>query len=176
MQNTPITKPNKTIKYNITLAERKAIKTLADDTNIIIKEADKGGTVVIMKKDYYKNVVNDMLSYENYYETLDYDPRKKDKMIYNKFLKKHKQVLTSKELDYLSNFGVKFSNFYGLPKIHKNKQIQQACSENDSMYIQISNVADLKLRPIVAGPACQTHRLSNLIDILLRPYTKRVQT
>ena len=29
---------------------------------------------------------------------------------------------------------------------------------------------------IVAGPVCQTHRLSNLIDILLRPLTKRVNS
>ena len=35
-------------------------------------------------------------------------------------------------------------------------------------------ISDLKLRPIVAGPSCHTHRLSNLIDILLRPYTKHV--
>ena len=32
----------------------------------------------------------------------------------------------------------------------------------------------MKLRPIVAGPSCHRHRLSNLLDILLRPYTKHV--
>ena len=32
------------------------------------------------------------------------------------------------------------------------------------------------LRPIVAGPVCQTHRLSNLVDILLCPLTKRVKS
>ena len=30
----------------------------------------------------------------------------------------------------------------------------------------------LKLRPIIAGPSCQTHRLSNLLDILLKPLTQ----
>ena len=40
-------------------------------------------------------------------------------------------------------------------------------------YVEIpENVLDLKLRPIVAGSSCQTHRLSNLIDKLLRPYTR----
>ena len=33
---------------------------------------------------------------------------------------------------------------------------------------------DLKLRPIVAGPACQTHRISNLYDTLLKPLIKHV--
>ena len=31
---------------------------------------------------------------------------------------------------------------------------------------------NLKLRPIIAGPSCQTHRLSNLLDILLKPFTE----
>ena len=34
----------------------------------------------------------------------------------------------------------------------------------------------LKLRPIVASPSCMTHRLSNLLDILLRPYTEHVKS
>ena len=51
--------------------------------------------------------------------------------------------------------------------------------EDDSTYKHakvVENVTNLKFRPIVAGPACQTHRLSNLIDILLRPITKRVKS
>ena len=42
--------------------------------------------------------------------------------------------------------------------------------------MQVKDVNDLKLRPIVAGPSCLTHRLSNLIDILLRPYTNHVKS
>ena len=37
-------------------------------------------------------------------------------------------------------------------------------------------MAYLKLFPIVASPSCLTHRLSNLLDILLRPYTKHVKS
>ena len=42
--------------------------------------------------------------------------------------------------------------------------------------MQVENVTNLKFRPIVAGPACQTQLLSNLIDILLRPLTKQVKS
>ena len=35
---------------------------------------------------------------------------------------------------------------------------------------------DLIFQPIVAGPACETHRLSNLIDILLKPYIQKVKS
>ena len=42
--------------------------------------------------------------------------------------------------------------------------------------MEVSEVKDLKLRPIVAGPACLTHRLSNLLDIILRPYAQHVKS
>ena len=77
--------------------------------------------------------------------------------------------MTEKEFDYLLNFEVKSSNFYGLPKVHKSKQINEKCKSANSGYIEITDkISDLKLRRIVAGPSCHTHRLGNLIDILLR--------
>ena len=46
-----------------------------------------------------------------------------------------------------------------------------------SSYVEVTDVEyDLKLRLIVAGPSCLTHRLSNLLDILLRPFTKHVKS
>ena len=42
--------------------------------------------------------------------------------------------------------------------------------------MEVSEVKDDILRPIVAGPVCLTHRLSNLLDIILRPYTQRVKS
>ena len=67
-------------------------------------------------------------------------------------------------MDYLQNFEAKTSNFYGLPKVHKSKQINEKCKLAQSNYVEITeDILDLKLRPIVAGPSCQTHRLSNLI-------------
>ena len=73
-------------------------------------------------------------------------------------------------MDYLVNFETKPNYFYGLPKIHKSEKNKITCEQN------ISHLSyDLKLRPIVASPSCQTHRLSNLLDILLRPLTKRMK-
>ena len=54
-------------------------------------------------------------------------------------------------------------------------QIKLAVQQSKSSYVQIQSPADLKFRPIVAGPVCPTSRLSHLIDILLKPipqYTK----
>ena len=47
----------KTNTLNITQEQRNAIKSLAEDTSIIIKEADKGGGIVLMNTDFYKRKI-----------------------------------------------------------------------------------------------------------------------
>ena len=42
--------------------------------------------------------------------------------------------------------------------------------EQQNEYIHITEASDLKSRPIVAGLICPTRPLSNLIDILLKPF------
>ncbi|CAI9717422.1 Hypothetical predicted protein [Octopus vulgaris] len=85
----------------------------------------------------------------------------------NHLVSKHYNSLTDNGRDYITNFEPKPSNFYGLPKIQKSEDIQQAVREQGSEYIQVLYPKDLKLRPIIAGPACPTHRLSNF-DIILK--------
>ena len=164
------------VRSNMTLNERKSIQDLINDPNIIIKEADKGGAVVIMDTSHYKEMISSQLSDKNYYGCLDHDPRNLDRKSYNKLTDKFKSCLTEKEYDYLKRIEVKESNFYGLPKVRKSAQINEACERAESTTVTIRNVDDLKLRPIIAGPSCQTHRLSILLDILLRPLTKHVKS
>ena len=61
-------KENKQIKHKITLEQRNAINSLAQDNSIVIKEADKGGGIVIMNTDFYKNKVLEMLTDDSYYQ------------------------------------------------------------------------------------------------------------
>ena len=95
---------------------------------------------------------------------------------YNEFVQKHGSNLTKKEFDYLTQFETKPSNFYGLPKIHKSKEINEACSISKENYIEIDAPENHSFRPTVTGPTCETHRLSNFIDILLQPFSKRVKS
>ena len=80
------------------------------------------------------------------------------------------QLFIKEEQDFLTKFSFSTINFYGLPKVHKSKIIQEAIQVQNSEYIKIYEPPDLTLRPIVAGPNCPTRRLSNLGDILLKPF------
>ena len=175
MEKFPKTPIQSNVKNNLTMQEQEALKILRTNSEIIIKEADKGGATIIMNKEDYKELVETILNDEVYYTKLNTSPEKELNLKYKKFLQKFKSQMTEKEFDYLLNFEVKTSNFYGLPKVHKSKQINEKCKSANSGYVEITDkISDLKLRPIVAGPSCHTHRLSNLIDILLRPYTEHV--
>lgn len=176
LQNTPTAKSHTNIRCNVSLAERNAIKSLTNDKSVVIKEADKGGAVVIMDSEHHKTMIKRVLLDEEYYQEISVDPQKSDRIKYKRFLNKYKDCLTEKEMDYLINFEMKSSNSYGLPKVHKSEKNKATCEQNISHYVDVHYVNDLKLRPIVAGSACQTHRLSNSLDILLRPLTKRVKS
>ncbi|CAG2184847.1 unnamed protein product [Mytilus edulis] len=91
-----------------------------------------------------------------------------------KLLKKHKTELFKEEIDYISNSKFSESYFYGLPKIHKSKEISNAISEQNSEYIELLTPNDLKFRPIVGGPSSVTQNLSHFIDIVLKPLCREV--
>ena len=172
LSNYPLT-PN-TVTHNLTRGEKSALQTLRNDKNIVIKQADKGGAIVIMDSEYYKTMVEEQLNDRTFYSEIPYNIDHLANRRINGILSKHATVTTEKEHDYLTNFEKKTSNFYGLPKVHKSKEIQTAVKIQNSEYIKLRNPSDLKLRPIIAGPSCPTHRLSNFLDIILKPLCKYV--
>ena len=114
-----------------------------------------------------------LTDHENYVELESNQDRTIMKNI-NCLIKKYQNELTKKESGYIQNFTYRTSNFYGLPKIHKSTSITTAIKEQNADYIKLPPPPDLKFRPIVAGPASPTHRLSNFVDIILKPLCKHV--
>ena len=88
-------------KQNITKSEKGAMENLKNDRSIIIKEADKGGAIIIMDTDFYKEKVLEQLNNEEYYKKQYINPEKrtirKIKIMINKF----SNCLTDKEIAYL---------------------------------------------------------------------------
>ena len=160
--------------YNITAKERKAIESLRNNKQLIIKEADKGAAIVLMNRDYYVERAHQILEDQSSYEKINGNGDKKVMNSIKKFIDRYADELTKQEMQYLTNFDFQTSNFYGLPKIHKSKLIAEAISVQKSEVVVTLNPIDLKLRPIIAGPKCPTHRLSHFIDITLQPLTKHV--
>ncbi|XP_062606683.1 uncharacterized protein LOC134268439, partial [Saccostrea cucullata] len=109
-----------------------------------------------------------------FYKKLEQNTDRQTMLKIKKLTKKYQGNLTKNEIEYLTDFEVKTSHFYGLPKIHKCKEIQENVKKCNSTYIKLPRPNDLKLRPIIAGPASSTQRLSNLLDIILKPLCTKV--
>ena len=163
-------------RSNISKNECEAIKSLKENGSIVIKEADKGGAVVVMNKTHYYSMVVKILQDEvTYKKTNEYCDKKVFKDL-EKLVAKFSNCLLKEEQDFLTKFTFSTSNFYGLPKVHKSKIIQEAIQVQNSGYIKIYEPSDLTLRPIVAGPNCPTRRLSNLVDILSKPFLIHIKS
>ena len=163
-------------KSNLSKKQWKGINDFKNNDSIIIKEADKGGCVVIMNKTHYKAMVYNQLDDRVIYKRTG---KSCDKTVFNKLsklVKKYQGDLTKKEIDYLTKFMFKTSNFYRLPKVHKSDIITKAIEEQNSEYIKISEPEDLTLRPIVAGPNCPTKRLSTFIDTIIKPLVLHIKS
>ena len=113
-------------------------------------------------------MISDHLNDQTTYKMVEANCDAKVMKRITKIIEKYKDNLIKKEKEYLTSFSYNASNFYGLPKVHKSKLIQNAIKEHQKEYVNIIETSDLKLRPIVAGPVYPTRPLSNLIDILLK--------
>ena len=164
------------VKHNLTRGEENAIKSIRMDKSIVIKEADKGNAVVVLDRDFYRDKILNMLSDAEYYALTDKKSDQKTRKIISKLLKKHKKELFDEEIDYIENFQFTDSNFYGLPKIHKSKEITTAIETQNSEFIECLKPDDLKFRPIVGGPNSITQRLSEFVDIILKPLCSEVSS
>ena len=161
-------------RSNVSKTEWGALETLKH-SKMIIKQADKGSAIVLMNSNFYKEKILDLLNDQDTYKVI---PHNMDITIINKiklFSKKYKDQLTKEEAKYIYDFNYSTSNFYGLPKIHKSRIVKNAVNDLRSEIISVREPVDLKLRPIVAGPSCPTHKLSHLVDLILHPYVRYVE-
>jgi len=139
---------------NLTLQEKEALETLKNNTNIVIKKADKGSAVVIQDlndyiteglrqlndKDFYLEVPEDLTSIHNKEVSKLIDSLVDDNQISDKCAL------------YLYNKQPRTPQLYLLPKIHKNKTPvpgRPIVSANNSPTEKISQLADHFLQPIV---------------------------
>ena len=168
---------NTTPQDNLPHDERQSLTDLNRMEDIIIKVVDKGNTLIVMDTDYYR----DILVLKQHLDTENYsiiEPNV-DKTVYvqlNALMTKHRLCLTEKEFSYVTTNAWKSSNFYVLPKIHKCKSIIEQILTNNGTYLKMNTPSDLSGRPIIAGPASPTQRLSELLELILSPLVLQLKS
>ena len=129
----------------MTSNEKKAIRNLYADQNILILPADKGNATVIMKTEDYNNKIKELLD-PNTYKKLKRDPtdsivRKTNSLVKASSIEPdiQKRIIQSEALP---------PRMYGLPKIHK---------------------ANVPLRPIVSAIGSPTYNIAKHLTTMIQP-------
>ena len=149
----------RTPKQNITDGEKLAIKQLAKDKNIIIKQADKGGSIVIQNTTDYIHEAQRQLSDTNTYQKLTKDPTVEHNELINQRIDQLTQNLEiiMKMTKALKNEKPRTPLMYFLPKIHKYQTPPPG-------------------RPICSATSGPTEKISALVDHFLNPLVKETDS
>ena len=79
-----------------------------------------------------------------------------------------------KEKKYIEDFDFSTATLYGLPKIHKSKSIKSELVNSVNGYLKMNNCNDLTFRLINGCKNSPTSKLSEFIDLLLKPFCTKV--
>lgn len=145
---------------NLTRSETEGLKNLRNQTNILIKPADKGGATVILDREHYITEALRQLNDENYYVQLERPTHQENVGKIGRVLRKlcDKKLITDEQFQFLSGpTPYKPRTFYLLPKIHK---------KIDSWTIPGRMPQG---RPIVSDVQSESYRISAYIDFFLNP-------
>ena len=132
-----------TPKINLSEAERNALKQLKTNRDIVIKEADKGGAIVIMTKEQYSNMVMKHLNTDTYEAVTEKNIDKKVMKKIEDFTSTYSHLLKEREAEYLTNFKFSTSNFYMLPKVDKRLEITKLVESNPVDYLKIKDPPEI---------------------------------
>ena len=154
---TEIIRNEKVPESNITKGERRALKELKNNNNIIIAPADKGRCIVIMDRSEYIEKMEEKLKDESTYKLINNDPTKE---IQTKLKEELQSMKDNKEIDeklYLKLYPNKtqIPIMYGQPKIHK---------------------INYPLREIVDGSGSVTRDINRYISQIIKPYANNEYT
>uniref|UniRef100_A0A8C2DIT0 Uncharacterized protein n=1 Tax=Cyprinus carpio TaxID=7962 RepID=A0A8C2DIT0_CYPCA len=132
-------------RINLSHSELKSLNELEKRLDILIRPADKGGSIVVMSTDKYNLSIMSQLNDKDCYTPLIHNPLKQHEVEIDQLLEKalHRGWITVKH--------PVCPMFYGLPKIHKS-------------------LIDPPLRPIVSSIGCLTEPLSQYLDFFLKKY------
>ena len=142
----------KQLKFsNISKEERMAISSFRKREDIIIKPADKGGADVVWRNDLCISEAERQLFYATSYTEVHHDPTEENQIeVFHTAKTLIKCFFLPSTACKLIHPCPKTSNFYMLPKIHKeNCPGRPIVSTYDSPTVNISKFLDIILSPLV---------------------------
>ena len=164
-----ILKQAKPPKDNITLEERKALTTLAKDSDITILPADKGRAVVILNTADYKEKAKTILSDTNTYQALPKDPTSKYKTALSKKFReiREQNEITDAQHRHLMPTSTLTPRFYGLPKVHKpGAPLRPIVASRGSITYNVArHIADI-ISPLVGKNGYALKNSADMVDTL----------
>ena len=141
-------KNHTTIQDNVTADEKKFVKHLGKDDNVVVKQSDKCKGLVLLDKDDYKGKVEAILNDPHNYEKLRKNPvpkvEAKTKQVFKAVAR---GKLPDKVVEDLTPIHSRTPVFYGLPKDHKPA---------------------VPLRPVVSGSGGPTEKTACLLETILK--------
>ncbi|XP_057294731.1 uncharacterized protein LOC130623279 [Hydractinia symbiolongicarpus] len=145
-------------KYNCTPEEFKSLKNLSKNKDIVIKKADKGGSIVIMNKYDYVDKVRKHLDNKTYYSKILTDPTKDLITNIHSFIETllyHHKIDKNTAKFITPTSPIRMPLFYILPKIHKD-----------------GNPG----RPIVSAVNSPTENISEFLNLCLQPLLPKLKS
>ena len=150
-------------KNNLKNGEIKALKNIRQNSDIIIKPADKGSATVIMDKQNYINEGYRQLGDERYYKKIETPIFPETQLKVNEILLNllTKKVISEKQFQYLkSPEEPRPRQFYMLPKIHKPLEKWPVLNMPPG-------------RPIISDCSSESYTVSEYIDHFLQPIASK---
>lgn len=151
--------PRAPLRPNLSLEIKAAKKSLINNTQIVIKQADKGGAMVVWGREAYVREGHRQLADTMFYREEATDLTTSFNVLINNTLKDLEKVgeIDSEMLAMLLTEKARTSELYLLPKIHKGKT---PCPG----------------RPVVSGKGSPTEKISTFIDLFLGPLVPKIRS
>ena len=147
----------KNYRDNLSPKERRALKELSSQNDVILRPADKGAATVLWSRQLYLEEGYRQLADASFYKKLVSDPTDSFRIKVQNFIEDLFQNGEIKETvkQYLTDLSCRTSELYLLPKIHKNKHPPPG-------------------RPIISANGCPTEKISQFVDHFLNPAMKNL--
>ncbi|XP_069606611.1 uncharacterized protein [Ranitomeya imitator] len=145
-------KPRGGAKDNLTNKERVALRELCLWDDVVFKNADKGGNVVIWPNQMYEMQADKLLQNTQEYKQLTYNPmsRFKEELIDILTVAYEGNIIPKKLLEVYTKLHPRLATLYLVPKVHKN-------------------AADPPGRPIVAANEGLCEIICDIVEYYLKP-------